>query len=87
VTFGTLAAEGNDFGALTRTKPLVLAAISCGAVFMGANSYIGNGPNFLVKAIAEEAGYPMPSFFGYMVRYVLPVLVPVFVVVTWVFFA
>ena len=86
VTFGTLAAGGDDFGALTRTKPLILAAISCGAVFMGANSYIGNGPNFLVKAIAEEAGYPMPSFFGYIVRYVLPVLVPVFVVVTWVFF-
>ncbi len=87
VTFGTLAAGGDDFGALARGPhaPL-LAAISCGAVFMGANSYIGNGPNFLVKAIAEEAGYPMPSFFGYMVRYTLPVLVPVFLLVTWAFF-
>ncbi|HEX3150017.1 MAG TPA: sodium:proton antiporter [Gemmataceae bacterium] len=86
VTFGTLAAGGPDFAALAANKPLILAAISCGAVFMGANSYIGNGPNFLVKAIAEEAGYPMPSFFGYIVRYTLPVLVPVSVVVTWLFF-
>ena len=87
VTFGTLAAEGDDFGALARgPRAALLAAISCGAVFMGANSYIGNGPNFLVKAIAEEAGYPMPTFFGYILRYTLPVLVPVFLVVTWVFF-
>jgi Na+/H+ antiporter NhaD/arsenite permease-like protein len=87
VTFGTLAAGGDDFGALARgpNAPL-LAAISCGAVFMGANTYIGNGPNFLVKAIAEEAGYPMPTFFGYLVRYALPVLIPIFLVVTWVFF-
>ena len=87
MTFGTLAAGGDDFAALAANKPLVLAAISCGAVFMGASSYIGNGPNFLVKAIAEEAGYPMPSFFGYMVRYTLPVLVPIFLLVTWVFFS
>ena len=53
---------------------------------MGANTYIGNGPNFMVKAIAEEAGYPMPSFFGYMLRYSVPVLLPIFLVVTWVFF-
>ena len=86
VTFGTLAAGGDDFATLAANKRLTLAAISCGAVFMGANSYIGNGPNFLVKAIAEEAGYPMPTFFGYIVRYTLPVLVPVFLVVTWVFF-
>jgi Na+/H+ antiporter NhaD/arsenite permease-like protein len=44
----------------------LLAAISCGSVMMGANSYIGNGPNFMVKAIAEENGVAMPSFFGYM---------------------
>lgn len=86
VTFGTLAAGGDDFSGLAAARPLVLAAISCGAVFMGANSYIGNGPNFMVKAIAEEAGYPMPSFFGYILRYALPVLVPIFLVVTWVFF-
>jgi Na+/H+ antiporter NhaD/arsenite permease-like protein len=54
---------------------------------MGANTYIGNGPNFLVKAIAEEAGYTMPSFFGYVGRFTLPVLVPVFLVLTWAFFS
>jgi Na+/H+ antiporter NhaD/arsenite permease-like protein len=87
VTFGTLAAGGDDFGALSRGPDAqLLAAISCGAVFMGANSYIGNGPNFLVKAISEQAGYPMPSFFGYVIRYTLPVLVPVFLLVTRVFF-
>lgn len=62
-----------------------LAAISLGAVFMGANSYIGNGPNFMVKAIAEEQGVQMPSFFGYMI-YSGAVLIPVFVLVTIVFF-
>ena len=63
----------------------VLAAISCGAVFMGANTYIGNGPNFMVKAIAEERGVRMPSFFGYM-AYSVTILVPVFFLVTWLFF-
>jgi len=62
-----------------------LAAISLGAVFMGANSYIGNGPNFMVKAIAEEQGVKMPTFFGYM-AYSCAVLIPVFVLVTLVFF-
>lgn len=63
----------------------ILAAISCGAVFMGANTYIGNGPNFMVKAIAEENGVKMPSFFGYMI-YSVAILVPIFVVVTLIFF-
>jgi len=63
----------------------LLAAISCGSVFMGANTYIGNGPNFMVKAIAEENGVKMPSFFGYMVYSGL-VLIPIFVVVTLIFF-
>lgn len=62
-----------------------LAAISTGAVFMGANTYLGNAPNFMVKSIAEESGVEMPSFFGYIVRYVLPFLVPVFILVTWIF--
>jgi hypothetical protein len=60
----------------------LLAAISCGAVFMGANTYIGNGPNFMVRAIAESAGVKMPSFFGYM-AYSGLILLPVFVVVTF----
>jgi Na+/H+ antiporter NhaD/arsenite permease-like protein len=63
----------------------LLAAISCGAVFMGANTYIGNGPNFMVKAIAEENGVRTPSFFGYML-YSGAILIPVFVAVTIVFF-
>ena len=62
-----------------------LLAISCGAVFMGANTYIGNAPNFMVKAIAEENGVRMPSFFGYMLWSVV-ILVPIFVLVTFVFF-
>jgi Na+/H+ antiporter NhaD/arsenite permease-like protein len=62
-----------------------LAAISAGAVFMGANTYIGNGPNFMVKAIAEEGGVRMPSFFGYM-AYSGGVLIPIFVIATFVFF-
>ena len=53
---------------------------------MGANTYLGNAPNFLVKSIAEESGVEMPSFFGYILRYVVPFLLPVFLVVTWVFF-
>jgi Na+/H+ antiporter NhaD/arsenite permease-like protein len=63
----------------------LLAAISCGAVFMGANTYIGNGPNFMVKAIAEENGVTMPSFFGYML-YSVGILIPIFIIVTFVFF-
>jgi Na+/H+ antiporter NhaD/arsenite permease-like protein len=62
-----------------------LAAISCGAVFMGANSYIGNAPNLMVKAIAEEQGIEMPSFFGYM-GWSCAVLIPLFAVMTFIFF-
>jgi Na+/H+ antiporter NhaD/arsenite permease-like protein len=63
----------------------LLAAISVGAVAMGANTYIGNAPNFMVKSIAEEAKVAMPSFFGYMLYSGL-VLIPLFVVVTILFF-
>jgi Na+/H+ antiporter NhaD/arsenite permease-like protein len=62
-----------------------LAAVSCGSVFMGANSYIGNGPNFMVKALAEEGRVRMPSFFGYM-AWSVGILVPLFIVVTFIFF-
>ena len=62
----------------------LLTAISVGAVFMGANTYIGNAPNFMVKAIAEQSGIRMPSFFGYML-WSVAILVPLFVVVTFVF--
>ncbi|MFM2422762.1 MAG: hypothetical protein RL291_1292, partial [Pseudomonadota bacterium] len=64
---------------------MTLMAISCGSVFMGANTYIGNAPNFMVKAIAEERGIKMPSFFGYML-WSGAILVPLFILVTWVFF-
>ena len=63
----------------------ILVAISAGAVAMGANTYIGNAPNFMVKAIAEEAGVEMPSFFGYML-YSGAVLMPLFLIVTLLFF-
>ncbi|HBZ00498.1 MAG TPA: sodium:proton antiporter [candidate division Zixibacteria bacterium] len=63
----------------------ILRAISCGAVFMGANTYIGNGPNFMVKSIAEEQGYKVPHFFGYM-AYSAMILIPAFVIVTLIFF-
>lgn len=63
----------------------LLAAISCGAVFMGANTYIGNGPNFMVKAIAEENGIKMPSFFGYM-AWSMGILIPILIAITFLFF-
>jgi Na+/H+ antiporter NhaD/arsenite permease-like protein len=64
---------------------LYLEAVATGAVFMGANTYIGNAPNLMIKSIAEESGVEMPSFFGYM-KYSLLVLIPVFLLATWVFF-
>ena len=76
---------GGDPTSLMGPMSQTLLAISCGAVFMGANTYIGNAPNFMVKAIAEENGVRMPSFFGYMLWSVV-ILVPVFVIVTFVFF-
>lgn len=63
----------------------ILLAISCGSVFMGANTYIGNAPNFMVRSIAEESGIPMPSFFGYM-GWSLAVLIPLFLLNTVLFF-
>ncbi|HKB41602.1 MAG TPA: sodium:proton antiporter [Gemmataceae bacterium] len=91
LTFATMAAGSEDFIVLVRGQvpeldgPLVLAAISCGAVFMGALTYIGNGPNFMVKAICDESDLRMPSFFGYFARACL-ILLPVFVLVTFLFF-
>jgi Na+/H+ antiporter NhaD/arsenite permease-like protein len=78
--------ERDAVARLIHEHPAFLAAISNGSVFMGANTYVGNAPNFMVKSIAEEAGVPMPSFFGYILRYSLPVLITLFVVMTWLFF-
>jgi len=76
---------GGDAKALMTTGALTLTAISAGAVFMGANTYIGNAPNFMVYAIAKDRKVAMPSFFGYM-AWSCGILVPLFALVTWVFF-
>jgi Na+/H+ antiporter NhaD/arsenite permease-like protein len=76
---------GGDAQQLMGPLAGTLVAISAGSVFMGANTYIGNAPNFMVKAICEERGIRMPSFFGYMAWSVL-ILLPLFVVVSYIFF-
>ena len=76
---------GGDAQVLMTTLAPTLAAISAGAVFMGANSYIGNAPNLMVKAIAEDRGIKMPSFFGYM-AWSMCVLIPLFIVMTFIWF-
>jgi len=71
---------------LMTENAIYLKAVSAGAVFFGACSYIGNAPNFMVRSISEEAGTPMPSFFGYILKYALIFLIPTFVIVTFIFF-
>jgi Na+/H+ antiporter NhaD/arsenite permease-like protein len=70
--------------AATGVDELILVGISLGAVFMGAMTYIGNGPNFMVRAIAEKSGVKMPSFFGYMV-YSCLILLPLFALMMWIY--
>lgn len=77
---------GGDPAVLMTAMAPTLAAISAGAVFMGANTYIGNAPNLMVKAIAEDRGVNMPSFFGYML-WSVGILVPLFVLMTFIWFA
>ena len=84
-TAGTLGLTGGITTALGQIPVNLLEAISCGAVFMGANTYIGNAPNFMVKAISDENGVNMPSFFGYIL-WSLAFLVPVFILDMFVFF-
>ena len=76
---------GGDPAVLMTTLAPTLAAISAGSVFMGANSYIGNAPNMMVKAIAEDRGVKMPSFFGYML-WSGGILVPLFIAMTFIWF-
>jgi Na+/H+ antiporter NhaD/arsenite permease-like protein len=76
---------GGDPQVLMTTLASTLAAVSAGSVFMGANTYIGNAPNFMVKAIAEDRGIRMPSFFGYM-AWSGAILLPLFVVMTFIWF-
>lgn len=71
--------------ALLGEQPLYVIAVSLGAVFFGAMTYIGNGPNFMVKSIAHEAGVHCPTFFGYIVRYSLPILLPILALSGWLF--
>jgi Na+/H+ antiporter NhaD/arsenite permease-like protein len=87
--FASLAAEraglGGDLAALAAEAPHLLAAVSIGAVFMGANTYIGNGPNLLVKAVAESAGaarVQMPNFLAYAAM-ATAILTPVYLLVIW----
>ncbi len=85
LTFMSLAQGLGLDNEIVGMPQIMLQAISAGAVFMGANSYIGNGPNFMVKAIADESKIRMPNFFSYMVLAAL-ILWPIFMVVTLVFF-
>jgi len=82
---GLLSADNLGALAAHPVGAKLLAAVSCGAVFMGANTYIGNGPNFMVKAIAEQHHVRMPSFFGYTL-WSGAILVPLFGVVAHFFF-
>jgi len=84
---GTVAPSGNSLGVLA-AHPVgekLLIAVSCGSVMMGALTYIGNGPSFIVKAIAEQHRVRMPGFFGYL-RWSVLILIPVFTVVSLLFF-
>jgi Na+/H+ antiporter NhaD/arsenite permease-like protein len=82
-TAQSLPAEAGA-AAVAGVNPLILAAVSLGSVFMGAMTYIGNGPNFMVRSIAESAGVKMPSFFGYMI-YSFLILLPILALTVWLF--
>ena len=84
-TAGSLGATTGIVTSVGTVSQIMLEAIAAGAVFMGANTYIGNAPNFMVKAIAEENNINMPSFFGYM-SWSNAILIPTFIIDTFVFF-
>lgn len=86
VVTGNVPVDDINICYLIGNHNIYLKAISLAAVFFGAMTYIGNGPNFMVKSIAEQAGAKCPSFFGYVTKYSFPVLIPVFLLVWWVFF-
>lgn len=77
--------DPKDVAQFAANDPHTLAAISLGAVFFGACTYIGNGPNLLVKSIADAAKIHTPSFFGYILSYTLPILLPILILVGWLF--
>lgn len=76
---GIVDGELNGVNFVAGVPEMMLKAISIGAVFFGSMTYIGNGPNFMVKAIAEESGIKMPSFFGYMIKFSLIILLPIYI--------
>ena len=82
MVFNSMAPSGDIVGL---ASDAFLKAISMGAVFFGALTYIGNGPNFMVKSIAEQEGIDMPSFFGYMIKFSLIILLPVYIIVQLIF--
>lgn len=83
MVFNSMAPESANISGLA--SEAFLSAISVGAVFFGALTYIGNGPNFMVKSIAEQSGIKMPSFFGYMIKYSLIIFLPIYVIVQLLF--
>ena len=89
VAFHTLAIEFSSgcAGLVGGVREAFLVAVSIGAVFFGAMTYIGNGPNFMVKSIAEQDGVKMPSFFGYIARFSIPVLLPIYIIIQLLFVA
>ena len=90
LAFLEVAGSGADNAAvpvLLAAHPQHLIGVSLGAVFFGAMTYIGNGPNFMVKAIAESEGVPAPGFAGYILKYSLPVLLPILALSGWLFLA
>lgn len=92
-----MASQGADINNMEQVKDFAnnlypdsafeLFAISIASVFFGAMTYIGNGPNFMVKSIAEQSGIRMPSFFGYIIRFSIPILIPILILTWLVFFA
>ncbi|MFH0735831.1 MAG: sodium:proton antiporter [bacterium] len=84
--FGMNVNDKADVHLFSNTQVLYLQAISISAVFFGAMTYIGNGPNFMVKSISESAGIKMPSFFEYMFKYSIPVLLPIFTIIYFIFY-
>ena len=88
VAFYSMAAglaDGSTAGLIAGVSPMLLRAIALGAVFFGAMTYIGNGPNFMIKSIAEEHGIKMPSFFGYIFKFSLTVLLPIYIIAQLIF--
>ncbi len=79
------AGETSQAAQLLAQAPLLVVAVSLGSVFFGAMTYIGNGPNFMVKSIADTAGVHTPTFFGYVFKYSLPVLLPILALTAWLF--